>query len=407
MNTFLRLLACGLLITSTGISCSQEGPTESSGSSEQPEQATTISAATPSGAPQSKGQITTATVAVGPSNPVLSLAGKVSYGEDRYSKVSSALEGRVQKIHAKLGDFVQAGGLLVTIESPEIASAYSEFIKEHSDLSYANRAYELAKDLYDIKALPQKDLKQAENDFIKAKAEFRRARERLLSLQVPKEELEKPLSQQTITSSYQIYSPIAGTVVERTVTPGQSVNGDPTQVLFTVADLSKIQVIADVYEKDLGLVEVNQKATVTVEAYPDIGFPATISAIGDLVDPTTRTIKLRAVVNNADHKLKPGMFARLNVRLSQETTFPLIPQDAVVEIDGSMFVYVAEGNNRYVKRPVKIGLPSAGQVAVLDGLKAGETIVVKGAVLLKGQDMNQEEGGSSTQSPSPAHPTKP
>jgi len=151
---------------------------------------------------------------------------------------------------------------------------------------------------------------------------------------------------------------------------------------------------------------VNQKATVTVEAYPDIGFPATISAIGDLVDPTTRTIKLRAVVNNADHKLKPGMFARLNVRLSQETTLPLIPQDAVVEIDGSMFVYVAEGNNRYVKRPVKIGLPSAGQVAVLNGLQPGEQIVVKGAVLLKGQDMNQEEGGSSIKSPSPSHSPK-
>jgi len=407
MNTFLRLFTGLLLITSTGISCNQQSPAESPVASDQPEHPKTISAPTPSTAPPSQAQIITAPVAVGPSHPVLSLAGKVSYGEDRYSKISSALVGRVQKIHAKLGDFVQAGALLVTIESPEIASAYSEFIKEHSDLSYANRAYELAKDLYEIKALPQKDLKQAENDFIKAKAEFRRARERLLSLQVPKEELAKPLSQQTITSSYQIHSPLAGTVVERTVTPGQSVNGDPTQVLFTVADLSKVQVIADVYEKDLGLVKVDQSATVSVEAYPDIGFPATISAIGDLVDPTTRTIKLRAIVNNADHKLKPGMFARLNVRLSQETKLPLIPQDAVVEIDGSMYVYVAEGNNRYVKRLVKIGLPAAGQVAVFDGLQAGEQIVVKGTVLLKGQDMNQEEGGSSTKSPSPTHPTKP
>jgi cobalt-zinc-cadmium efflux system membrane fusion protein len=337
---------------------------------------------------------------------VLSLAGKVSYGEDRYSKISSALVGRVQKIHAKLGDYVQTGDILVTIESPEIASAYSEFIKEHSDLTYAHRAYELAKDLYDIKALPQKDLKQAENDFIKAKAAFRRARERLLALQVPKKELEKPLSRQTITSSYQIHSPIEGTVVERTVTPGQSVNGEPTQVLFTIADLSKVQVIADVYEKDLGLVKVNQKATVSVEAYPDIGFPASISTIGDLVDPTTRTIKLRALVNNADHKLKPGMFARLNVRLSHESTLPLIPQDAVVEIDGSMHVYVMQ-ENKYVKRPVKIGLPSAGQVVVLEGLQPGEEIVVKGAVLLKGQDLNEEESGSSVKLHSPPLPAKP
>jgi cobalt-zinc-cadmium efflux system membrane fusion protein len=363
-------------------------------------------ATTPTSTAPSTAPIVTAQVTVGSSDPVLSLAGKVSYGEDRYSKISSALVGRVQKIHAKLGDYVQTGDILVTIESPEIASAYSEFIKEHSDLSYAHRSYELARDLYDIKALPQKDLKQAENDFIKAKAAFRRARERLLALQVPKKELEKPLSRQTITSSYQIHSPIEGTVVERTVTPGQSVNGDPTQVLFTIADLSKVQVIADVYEKDLGLVKVNQKATVSVEAYPDIGFPASISTIGDLVDPTTRTIKLRALVNNADHKLKPGMFARLNVRLSHESTLPLIPQDAVVEIDGSMHVYVMQ-ENKYVKRPVKIGLPSAGQVVVLDGLQPGEEIVVKGAVLLKGQDLNEEESGSSVKLHSPPLPAKP
>ncbi len=403
MNTVLRLFTAFLLSAATGISCNQQSPDGSSVASDPPGHLTAIPAITPSPAPPAHAQIITAPVALGPSHPVLSLAGKVSYGEDRYSKVSSALVGRVQKIHAKLGDFVQAGGRLVTIESPEIASAYSEFIKEHSDLSYAYRAYGLAKDLYEIKALPQKDLKLAENDFIKAKAEFRRARERLLSLQVPKEELEKPLSQQTITSSYQIYSPIAGTVVDRTVTPGQSVNGDPTQVLFTVADLSQVQVIADVYEKDLGLVKVNQEATVSVEAYPDIGFPARISTIGDLVDPTTRTIKIRAVVNNADHKLKPGMFARLNVRLSHESAVSLIPQDAVVEIDGNMYVYVAQGPNRYVKRSVKMGLPSGGQVAILDGLQVGEQIVVKGTVLLKGQDMNQEAVGSSATSPSPTH----
>lgn len=355
----------------------------------------------------SKGQIAIAPVTVGPSHPVLTLAGKVSYGEDRYSKVSSALVGRVQKIHGQLGDFVKAGDLLVTIESPEIASAYSEFIKEHSDLSYAQRAYGLAKDLYEIKAIPQKDLKQAENDYVKARAEFRRARERLLALQVSKDELEKPITQQKITSTYQIRSPIAGTIVDRAVTPGQSVSGDPNQVLFIVADLSKVQVIADVYEKDLGLVAIKQEATVNVEAYPEMTFPAVISAIGDLVDPTTRTIKLRAVVNNADHKLKPGMFARLNVKLSKEAPYPLIPQDAVLEIDGNMYVYVADSHNRYEKRQVKIGFPAEGHVSVFQGLTPGEQIVVKGAVLLKGQDMNVEEGGSPSERPmgtSPPHP---
>ncbi|WP_342346554.1 efflux RND transporter periplasmic adaptor subunit [uncultured Nitrospira sp.] len=404
MTTVPRVFRCVLfIITLSGIACSQESPPQTS--------ATTDPAFTKSDkaipAPSTpETQIVTAIVTVEPSHPVLSLAGKVSYGEDRYSKVSSALIGRVQKIHGQLGDFVKAGELLVAIESPEIASAYSEFIKEHSDLSYAQRSYGLAKDLYEIKALPQKDLKQAENDFVKAKAEFRRARERLLALQVSKEELDKPIADQTITSIYQIRSPLSGTIVDRAVTPGQSVSGDPNQVLFTVADLNTVQVIADVYDRDLGLVKIKQQAMVTVEAYPETAFPATISSIGDVVDQTTRTIKIRAVVNNSDHKLKPGMFARLNVKLSESRPYPLIPQEAVLEIDGNMYVYVANSDNHYMKRPIKTGLPSSGQMSVLSGLEPGETIVVKGAVLLKGQDMNvEDEGMSSEHTPPPSPPT--
>jgi membrane fusion protein, heavy metal efflux system len=404
MTTRSRLCRCILfMMILNGIACSQESPSETSATTD-PAHRLSDKAHHSLSTPET--QIVTALVTVGPSHPVLSLAGKVSYGEDRYSKVSSALVGRVQKIHGQLGDLVKAGDLLVTIESPEIASAYSEFIKENSDLSYAIRAYGLAKDLYEIKALPQKDLKQAENDYVKAKAEFRRAREKLLALQVSKEELDKPIADQTITSTYQIRSPLSGTIVDRAVTPGQSVSGDPNQVLFTIADLNTVQVIADVYERDLGLVKIKQQATVSVEAFPDIGFPATISAIGDVVDQTTRTIKLRAVVDNADRKLKPGMFARLNVKLSGSLAYPLIPQEAVLEINGNMYVYVADSENHYMKRPIKTGLPSSGQMPVLSGLAAGETIVVKGAVLLKGQDMNVEDEGLSSEHPAPPSPPK-
>ncbi|MEO8326221.1 MAG: efflux RND transporter periplasmic adaptor subunit [Nitrospirota bacterium] len=404
MTTGPRVFRCVLfLIAISGMACSQQSPSETSATTNSPKTASDKASHLPV---TLETQIVTAQVTVGPSHPVLSLAGKVSYGEDRYSKVSSALVGRVQKIHGQLGDFVKAGDLLVTIESPEIASAYSEFIKENSDLSYAQRSYGLAKDLYEIKALSQKDLKQAENDFVKAKAEFRRAREKLLALQVSKEELDKPIADQTITSTYQIRSPLSGTIVDRAVTPGQSVSGDPNQVLFTIADLNTVQVIADVYERDLGLVKIKQHATVSVEAYPETAFPATISSIGDVVDQTTRTIKLRAVVDNSDRKLKPGMFARLNVKLSESLPYPLIPQEAVLEIDGNMYVYVADGENHYIKRPIKTGLPAAGHMAVLHGLEGGETIVVKGAVLLKGQDMNVEEGGSSSEHTPPPSPPK-
>jgi len=325
-------------------------------------------------------------VAYSSERAALTLAGKVAYGEDRYSKISSPVQGRVVEVRAKLGDHVKAGDVLLVVDSPDITAAYSDFVKESSELEYATRAYGLAKDLYETRALPQKDLKQAENELVKARAEFRRAKERLLSLKVSAAELEKPLAEQKISSRFELKSPLEGTVVERTVTPGSSVGGDPSQVLFTVADLGKLQVVADVYERDLALVKVGQVARVTVEAYPDIGFPAAVAAIGDVVDPNTRTIKVRAWVNNEARKLKPEMFARLHIEIGDATSFLTIPKEAVLEIDGKEFVYVEEAQGRFVKRQVKVGTASGEQVRILEGLQPGERIVTKGAVLIKGQE---------------------
>src|SRR5215467_10755721 len=317
----------------------------------------------------------------------LSLAGKVAYGEDRYSKISSPLQGRVVEVRAHLGDRVKAGAVLLVVDSPDIAQAYSEYVKEDSDLRYATRAHELARDLYENKAMPLKDLKQAENELVKARAEFRRAKERLLSLRVPAEELDKPLDRQKITSRFDMRSPLTGTVVERAVTPGQSVGGDPAQVLFTVADLDMLQVVADLYERDLSLVKEGQFARVNVEAYPGVDFPATVAAIGDVVDPTTRTIKLRAWVNNEAHKLKPEMFARLSIEVGDSAQFLTVPREAILEADGKQFVYVLEAPDRYVKREVKVAAASGDQARIIEGLRSGEHIVIKGAVLIKGQEV--------------------
>lgn len=331
-------------------------------------------------------RIETAVVSTSQDKPKLSLAGKVAYGEDRYSKISSPVQGRVLEVRARLGDRVKAGDILLVVDSPDIAQAYSEFIKEESDLTYAIRAYELAKDLYETKALALKDLKQAENDLVKAKAEFRRAKERLLSLRVPAAELEKPIDKQQITSRFQMRSPLTGTVVERTVTPGQSVGGDSSQVLFTVADLDTLQVVADIYERDLDLIHPGLTAVVSVEAYPDVAFAAAVAAIGDVVDPTTRTIKVRAWVDNASHKLKPEMFARLHIDISEGKEFISVPKEAVLEIDGKEFVYIAQADGTYMKQEVKVGSASDDRLRILRGLKPGDRVVTKGAVLLKGNE---------------------
>jgi membrane fusion protein, heavy metal efflux system len=373
--------ACVVILLLTSIGC---------GKADQP--ANSDAAMPPHGkngvAPHESAQrIETGLVDYSGSQQDLSLAGKVAYGEDRYSKISSPLQGRVVEVRAHLGDRVKAGAILLVIDSPDIAQAYSEYVKEDSDLQYATRSHELAKDLYANKALPLKDLKQAENELVKARAEFRRAKERLLSLRVPAEELNKPLDRQQITSRFEMKSPLTGIVVERAVTPGQSVGGDANQVLFTVADLDMLQVVADVYERDLALVKEGQFAKVKVEAYPDVDFPATVASIGDVVDPASRTIKLRAWVNNPDHRLKPEMFARLHLQVGDATRILVVPKEAVLESDGKQFVYVVDESNRYTKREVKVSNFTPDQMRILEGLVPGQRIVTKGAVLIKGQEV--------------------
>lgn len=336
---------------------------------------------------QSAPRVETAIVEFNSSRQGLTLSGKIAYGEDRYSRVSSPLQGRVVEVRVHLGGRVKAGDVLLVVDSPDIAQAYSKYVREDSDLQYATRAYELANDLYEDKALALKDLKQAENELVKARAEFRLAKERLLSFRVAPKELNKPLDKQQITSRFEMKSPLSGIVVERTVTPGQSVTGDPDHVLFTVADLDVLQVVADVYEHDLALVREGQSAVVLVEAYPGMEFPAQVTSVGDVVDPATRTIKVRARVDNQAHKLKPEMFARLQLDVGDTRQFLTVPREAVLEVDGKQFVYVVESDRGYHKREIKIAAVSPDQTRVVEGLKQGERIVTKGAVLIKGQEV--------------------
>ncbi len=335
---------------------------------------------------ESQPRIETTVVEVSQSRQAITLAGNVAYGEDRYSRISSPVQGRVLEVRARLGDRVKAGNILLVVDSPDIAQAYSEFIREHSELGFATRSYQLANDMYKTKALPLKDLKQAENDLVKAQAEFRRAKERLLSLGITAAEVTKSVSDQHITSRFELRSPVAGTVVERAVTPGQSVGGDSGQVLFTVADLEGLQVVADMYERDLAVIDQGQGATVTVEAYPGVAFPAVVAAIGDIVDPNTRTIKVRASVNNDNHKLKPGMFARLHLDLGAGQSFLAVPKEAVLVVNGEEYVYVMETEGRYSKRAVKVSTASGDLVRVLEGLADGDRIITKGSIFLEAQE---------------------
>ena len=322
------------------------------------------------------------TARVSPVRPVLTLNGRLAYTDNGYSRISSPVKGRVVEMGARLGDRVQAGDVLLVVDSPDIAEAYANFIREDSELKFSKQSYELAHDLYEHKALSMKEFKQAENDLVKAKAEYRRAKALLVSLRISAAELDKPISEQHITSRFELRSPLTGTVVDRSVTPGQSVDGS-SQILFTVADLESLQVVADVYERDLSALRIGQEGTLTVEAYPNLTFVATVTAIGDVVDLNTRTIKVRARTDNREGKLKPEMFAKLRVDLSHGLPLVAVPKESVIMIKGQEYVYVEESAGKFTRRAIRVGSRSEDVFHVLEGLAGSERVVTKGLIFLE------------------------
>jgi cobalt-zinc-cadmium efflux system membrane fusion protein len=319
-----------------------------------------------------------------PDQPELLLPGKITYDDDRYSRISSPVVGRVTDVLVKLGDHVAKGDPLLAVESPEIGTAYADYVKADSDLATAMHALELAKDLYTGKALSRKDLQQAENDAQKAQAEFVRSRERLLNLHVSENELDKPIDQQRIQSTFFLQAPISGTIVERNAVLGQMAGNDPAQTLFTIADLSIVIAVADLAENDVVRVSTGQKVEVIADAYPGVKFPARIFYISDLVDPNSRTLKLRCRVENPQGRLKPEMFVR--VILSAKgggPALPLVPRSSLLHEGDHDFLFVQTGPNRFSRRTV-LSEAGAGRMAVIRvGLKPGEEVVTEGGILLE------------------------
>ena len=316
-------------------------------------------------------------VEASPSMPGLMLSARITYAEDGFSKISSPLQGPVLDVRAKLGQIVKAGDVLMVIDAADIAKAYADYVEEISELGLAERNYELTRDLFDAQAMSRKDLEHAENDLNRERAEFKQAKGRLLSLRVPASELSKPLAQQQITSRFELRSPLTGTVVERNVTPGQIVGPASEAPLFTVANLERLQVVADVYEHDLPGIKVGAVATMTVEAYPGVEFPATVAVIGDVVDPATRTIKIRATVSNDDRRLKPEMFARLTLAGRRSAPEIVVPKQAVIERSGQHWIVVQHAEGRLEERPVRVESGGGNQLTIREGLTAGERILVR------------------------------
>lgn len=304
----------------------------------------------------------------GPADVVLT--GKVVFDENHTQRVASPIDGRANKVFVELGDEVKAGAVLLQLSSPSIGQLQADVQKARQDVALTKAALDRAKGLSTVGAIPAKDLAQAEADAAKAKADMASAEVRVASLDLA-----------LGGRGAGIRAQIAGTVVERSVLVGQEVRADQVQPLVTVSDLSTVWVAADLFEQDLSLVKPDAEVAVSVAAYPGVSFPGKIAVLSHVVDPTTHTLKLRAVVPNPERKLKPEMFARVTLR--DVTAHALsVSAKAVLADTQPPRVVVVEGN-RYKLREVSVGPEIAGRVRVLSGLQKGEKVVADGAIFLK------------------------
>lgn len=338
--------------------------------------------------------ITTAPVEQKILAPELETTGKVDYEQERLAHVSPRIAGRVQRVHAALGDSVDAGQTLATIDSVELGMARSAFVSAKAMESLARENYERESKLYEDRISSQKEMLEARAEYQKAVSERQSAQETLRLYGLDPNAIANLGDGSGGSSLLQVRSPISGRVVEKHVTLGELVS--PSDVMFTVADLGHVWVWIDVFERDLSAVHIGDGVEVLTDAYPDRPFQGEVTYLSPDVDPESRTVRARIDVANPEGALRPGMFARIRLSDPHATggrKALVVPAGAVVKAGEEQIVFVPAGEGRFEARDVETGRRVGDLIEILRGVEAGESVVVNGTFILKSELASEELGG--------------
>jgi membrane fusion protein, heavy metal efflux system len=325
--------------------------------------------------------------------------GKIAVDEDRSTPIFSPYAGRVLKLFVKPGDTVTVGQPLFTVQAADMVQAQNDFISAATALNKARSAQNLAEIidkrqrlLYEGKAVPLKEVQNAraaldaaENDVRSADVALEAARNRLRILGKTDQEITDFQEKGTIDPSTLITAPIAGTIVQRKVGPGQYVGSGQSDPVFIIGDLSTVWIVAYIRETEAPLVHVGQPIYFTVLAYPDRAFPASISYVAAALDPTTRRLLVRATVNNAEGLFKPEMFASVKILTGEGDNAVAVPRDAIIYEGDTARVWVVrekDDEKAIELRRIKVGLTNGNLVEALKGLGPGDRVVTKGSLFI-------------------------
>jgi len=314
---------------------------------------------------------------------------------NRISRLLPQVQGRVTRVMAQLGDSVEQGQPLVELDSPDADAAISTFLQSQAaerqaEATLAKARADLARatDLYEYKAIAEKDLLSARNDLAQAT-------EALESAHAARDQARRKLDLLGLTpkGSRQpvfVRAPLSGKIIEVNVAPGEyrgavSSHSDTTTApLMTIADLSTVWVTAEVPEPSVRLIHVGEPVSISFVSQPDETFTGKVTRIGDVLDPQTRTLKVQVELPNPQGRLRPEMFGSLRL-LGPKRMVPVVPPAAIVQEYGHALVFVERKPGQFERRQISTGVRVGPAVAVLSGVEAGDRVITDGAVLLKGQ----------------------
>lgn len=364
----MKTSALSLLLALPLLAASCSSCTRSEGKNTEPAEKAFVLSAT------MQREIKLAPVAQQPVRDELSLTGVISSDEDRTVKVFPLAGGVVEDLHVELGDHVTKGQVLAVIRSGEAVELETSNAQASAGLTAARRNYEATQDLYKAGLAAERDLVSARQDMLKAQAEATKNTKQLSLYHISKD------------GHYTITAPISGFIIDKNVSNGTQFRADNIGNLFTVADLSDVWILANVFESDISKVRVGYDVAVKTLAYPDRVFHGQIDKVFNVLDPDSKVMKVRVRLENPDYALKPQMYAQIAVTNTEAGhTMLAVPSEALVFDKNRHFVLVYHDPAHIDVREVQV-FKTVGDVAYLtDGVKEGERVITKNQLLIYDQ----------------------
>ncbi len=323
---------------------------------------------------------------------VLEATAQIEPAADRVAKIGSRVPGRVVEVRTAIGDRVTAGQTVVVLDSPDVGQAKADYLSALATSTLARETATRERQLFVRRVSAEREWREAEAEATRAEAALQAAENRLHALGLEDSELAALRTERHYSSTMVVRTPLSGVVAERNAASGEMV--EPMNPLLTVMDLRQVWTVVDVYEQNIRQVSVGQDVEVTTAAYPGETFRGRVASIGALIEPQSRSTKVRVVLPNPGERLKPGMFATVFIKGAVPSTAErLFVPVAAVQRDGERTIaFVLLRDRTFAARAIRVGGQAGEWVEVLDGLTAGERVVTTGAFLLKSEFRKSELG---------------